>query len=137
MTSKTVAQLLSDLQVAPSHSRPHVSNDNPYSESQFKTLKYRPEFPRRFSSIEAARVFCRQFFDWYNSAHHHSGIGYHTPQQVHYGLIGDIDAHRADTLTSAFRAHPERFVRGIPTPPTTPDQAWINKPEPPTERTTP
>jgi putative transposase len=128
MTSKTVSQLLADLQVGQSHSRPHVSNDNPYSEAQFKTLKYRPEFPRRFPTIEAARVFCRQFFDWYNLEHHHAGIGYHTPHSVHHGLADQIDEDRAATLAAAWGAHPERFVRSIPTPPTTPNEAWINNP---------
>jgi putative transposase len=128
MTSKTVTQLLADLTVGQSHSRPHTSNDNPYSESQFKTMKYRPEFPRRFASIEEARLFCREFFDWYNLEHHHSGIGYHTPYQVHHDLVDQIDEHRQTTLAAAWGTHPERFVQGIPTPPTTPTEAWINNP---------
>jgi putative transposase len=128
MTSKTVAQLLADLAVGQSHSRPHVSNDNPYSESQFKTLKYRPDFPKQFASIEQARLFCREFFDWYNLEHHHSGIGYHTPHQVHHGLADEVDENRQATLAAAWAAHPERFTRGIPTPPATPTEAWINNP---------
>jgi putative transposase len=129
MTSKTVAQLLADLEVGKSHSRPHVSNDNPYSEAQFKTMKYRPEFPTRFPSIEQARVFTASFFDWYNTVHLHSGIGYHTPYQVHHGLVAAVDEKRIATLDAAWGHHPERFSRGRPTPPILASQTWINKPE--------
>jgi putative transposase len=128
MTSKTVAQLLVDLKVTKSHSRPHVSNDNPYSESQFKTLKYGPTFPDRFDSIEQARLFCKRFFDWYNNQHHHSGIGYHTPASVHYARTDPIDEARAAALTDAYNRHPERFIQGIPKPPEIPGPAWINRP---------
>jgi putative transposase len=136
MTSKTLAQLLSDLEVNRSHSRPHVSNDNPYSESQFKTLKYRPECPGRFHTIEQARLFCTKFFNWYNHHHRHRAIGFHTPASLHYQLTDAIDAARADTLDSAYQAHPERFTQGRPTPPTIPTQAWINKPDTPTQEDT-
>jgi putative transposase len=129
MASKPVALLLSDLGVTKSHSRPHVSNDNPYSEAQFKTLKYRPEFPKRFGSIEDARLFTQRFFTWYNDEHRHSGIGYHTPGDVHYGRAQEIQEQRAAVLDDAYRAHPERFVRKPPTPPPLPQTAWINKPE--------
>jgi putative transposase len=128
MTSKTVAQLMDDLHVARSHSRPRVSNDNPYSESQFKTLKYRPEFPARFDSLAHAREFCAEFFDWYNHRHHHSGIGYHTPTEVHDGTASTTRAHRARTLQTAHQANPERFPHGAPTPPELPTQSWINRP---------
>jgi putative transposase len=129
MTSKTVAQLLADLEVGKSHSRPHVSNDNPYSEAQFKTMKYRPEFPARFTNIEQARVFIARFFNWYNTVHLHCGIGYHTPYQAHHGLTDTIDEKRATTLFTAWKTHPERFARGQPQPPTMATSAWINKPE--------
>lgn len=129
MASKPVAFLLADLGVTKSHSRPHVSNDNPYSESQFKTLKYRPEFPDRFGSFEDAHAFTRRFFDWYNNEHRHSGIGYHTPADVHYGRAQAIQAQRAEVLDAAYQAHPERFVHHPPTPPELPQTAWINQPE--------
>ena len=129
MTSKSVAFLLADLGVEKTHSRPHVSNDNPYSESQFKTMKYRPEFPDRFDSIEHARRFCRQFIDWYNTVHRHSGIGLLTPAVVHYGRADEITARRAAVLAIAFTAKPERFVRGLPQPPAQPLAAWINPPD--------
>lgn len=129
MTSKTVAQLLTDLGVTKTHNRPHVSNDNPYSESQFKTLKYSPDFPDRFGSIEDARFFCRSFFDWYNKEHRHSGIGLMTPEQVHYGLAEEIYRNRSETLTKAFERHPERFKGQKPTPPELPKEVWINKPK--------
>jgi len=129
MTSKPVAFLLADLGITKSHSRPYVSNDNPYSESQFKTLKYRPDFPARFLSIEEARAHCQRFFRWYNTEHRHSGIGYHTPEAVHYGLAAARDVVRAETLDQAYVAHPERFVRKAPAPPAIPTAAWINKPQ--------
>jgi putative transposase len=129
MTSKPVAFLLADLGVTQSHSRPHVSNDNPYSEAQFKTLKYRPAFPGRFSSIEAARAHCQDFFTWYNHQHRHSGLGLHTPADVHHGHAPAIQAHRASVLTAAYLARPERFVRHPPRPPELPAPSWINPPE--------
>jgi len=128
MASKTVALLLADLGVIKSHSRPHCSNDNPYSEAQFKTLKYRPEFPDRFGSIEDGRAFCRRFFTWYNDEHHHSGIGFHTPAAVHFGRAEAIHLERASVLQAVYATHPERFVRHPPVPPQVPVAAWINKP---------
>jgi len=130
MKSKVVALLLSDLGVTKSHSRPHVSNDNPFSESQFKTMKYRPEFPDRFGSIEDARAFCQTFFAWYNTEHRHSGIAMLTPEDVHLGRAAGKLAARADVLEQAYAAHPERFVRGVPTPATLADEVWINPPKP-------
>ena len=128
MASKPVAFLLADLGVTKSHSRPHVSNDNPYSEAQFKTLKYRPEFPRQFGSIEDARAFCAEFYRWYNTEHRHSGIAMHTPFDVHHGRAATAQDHRAQVLTGAYTAHPERFVRNPPVPPALPKTAWINQP---------
>jgi putative transposase len=128
MKSKPVALLLSDLGVTKSHSRPYVSNDNPYSEAQFKTMKYRPEFPGRFGSLEDARAFCGEFFRWYNMYHYHSGLALMTPHDVHYGLAEARRAQRADTLAEAYRCHPERFVRGMPRPAELPEEVWINKP---------
>jgi putative transposase len=129
MTSKPVAFLLADLGVIQSHSRPHVSNDNPYSEAQFKTLKYRPGFPARFGSIEAARAHCQAFFAWYNTQHRHSGLGLHTPADVHHGTAAAVRASRARVLAAAYRNHPERFVSKPPTPPELPAPCWINPPE--------
>ncbi len=128
MASRPVAFLLADLGITKTHSRPHVSNDNPYSESHFKTLKYRPEFPARFGSIEDARTFITRFYAWYNTEHRHSGIGMHTPIDVHYGRATAVQEHRASVLTSAYAAHPERFVRHPPVPPALPTTAWINQP---------
>lgn len=130
MRSQPVALLLSDLGVTKSHSRPHCSNDNPYSEAQFKTLKYRPEFPDRFGSAQDARAFCKRFFGWYNDDHRHSGIGYHTPADVHYGRASQVREARAVVLSAAHAAHPERFVRRPPQPPQLPRPAWINRPTP-------
>jgi putative transposase len=130
MTSKPVAQLLIDLGVARSHSRPHVSNDNPYSEANFKTLKYCPAFPGRFGSIEDARSFCAVFFDHYNHVHRHAGIGLHTPASVHYGTATEIRAQRCVTLDAAYTANPARFRHRRPQPPTLPTVAWINEPTP-------
>jgi putative transposase len=130
MTSKPVAQLLVDLGVARSHSRPHVSNDNPYSEANFKTLKYCPAFPGRFGSIEDARSFCALFFDHYNHVHRHAGIGLHTPASVHYGNASEIRAQRAVTLDAAYAANPARFRHRRPQPPKLPTVAWINEPTP-------
>jgi putative transposase len=129
MTSKTVALLMADLGVTKSLNRPHVSNDNPYSESQFKTLKYQPTFPEHFGSIEDARAFCRQFFDWYNNEHYHSGIALMTPAMVHYGLAESCNRDRQEVLWRAYDAHPERFVRGRPKVLELPTAAWINPPE--------
>jgi putative transposase len=128
MKAKPVAHLLADLGVVRSHSRPHVSNDNPYSESQFRTMKYRPEFPNRFGGFEDAHDSCGWFFGWYNDEHRHSGIGLHTPADVHYGPAETVRAHRGVVLDAAYRAHPERFVHKRPEPPALPTVAWINDP---------
>jgi len=114
MKAKATALLLADLGVTKSHSRPYTSNDNPFSESHFKTLKYQPQFPQRFGCIEDAKTFCRSFFDWYNQDHHHSGIGLMTPDQVHYGQADEVYAARQKTLDVAFQSNPERFVRKPP-----------------------
>ncbi len=128
MRSKSVALLLSDLGITKTHSRPYVSNDNPYSEAQFKTLKYQPEFPDRFGSIQDSRSFCQPFFNYYNTEHRHSGIGLMTPEAVHYGWAKEIRAARQDTLLLAYAMHPERFVRKAPEPPLLPSEVWINPP---------
>jgi putative transposase len=128
MTSQPVALLLATLGVLPSHSRPHVSDDNPFSEAQFKTLKYRPDFPARFGSLEDSEGFCRRFFPWYNTAHRHVALGLMTPYDMHYGLAQAKWEQRAELLRAAYAAHPERFPRGIPLPPPLPTAAWINKP---------
>lgn len=128
MTSKPVAYLLADLGVTKTHSRPYTSNDNPFSESQFKTLKYRPNFPGQFDSIVAGRNFCRPFFSWYNLEHRHSGIGYLTPHVVHHGLADKVVEHRRLVLDAAYCAHPERFVHGAPTPAEPPTAVYINPP---------
>jgi putative transposase len=129
MTSKNVAYLLADLGVTKTHSRPHVSNDNPYSESQFKTLKYCPQFPESFGSIQDARSFCCSFFDWYNKEHRHSAIGLMTPEQVHYGLAEKTYESRSKVLQQAFDQNPKRFKGKLPKPNPLPKAAWINKPE--------
>lgn len=129
MRSKLVAELLVDLDVAKSHSRPYVSDDNPFSEAQFKTLKYRPDFPERFGSIEDARAHCQLFFTWYNDHHRHSGIGYMTPAAVHYDQAEALFKQRAETLEAAFAAHPKRFKGQCPQPPRLPTAAWINPPK--------
>lgn len=129
MRSKPVAALLIDLEVARTHSRPHVSDDNPYWESQFKTLKYRPEFPQRFGSLEDARAHCRRFFHWYNHEHRHSGIALMTPHAVHYGSAETLQAQRAQTLQRAFAEQPLRFKGRTPQPPPLPHAAWINPPK--------
>ncbi|MEU4218186.1 IS3 family transposase [Actinoplanes sp. NPDC026623] len=128
MASKPVAFLLADLGVTKSHSRPRTSNDNPYSEAHFKTLKYRPDFPDRFDTIDQARAFCRTFFTWYNTAHRHSGIAWHTPHDVHHGHTDTVNAVRAEVLTAAYQRNPERFIRKHPEPATLPTTAWINQP---------
>jgi putative transposase len=129
MRSKLVAQLLIDLEVSKSHSRPYVSDDNPFSESHFKTLKYRPDFPDRFGCIEDARAHCQQFFRWYNDCHRHSGIGLMTPQAVHHGQAQVLFRQRANTLNTAFVSHPNRFKGNCPQPPRLPVAAWINPPK--------
>ena len=130
MTSKPVALLLADLGVTKTHSRPSVSNDNPFSEAQFKTLKYRPEFPDRFGSIEDARTFCVGFFDWYNNRHYHSGLALLAPTTVHYGETAAVIERRGEVLAAAYAAHPERFVRRAPRPAEPPTAVWINPPKP-------
>ena len=129
MRSKPVAFLLADLGVTKTHSRPYTSTDNPYSEAQFKTLKYQPDFPERFGSIEDARAFLVRFFDWYNNEHRHSGIGLVTPAQRHSGADRIIYAQRQTVLAAFYEQHPERFVRGVPVPPELPGEVWINKPD--------
>jgi putative transposase len=129
MTSKPVAFLLADLGITKTHSRPHVSNDNPFSEAQFKTLKYRPAFPERFGAIQDARAHGHVFFPWYNTEHHHTGLGLLTPHDVHYGLAEQRVAARAAVLATAHAAHPERFPRGLPQPPACPTEVWINPPK--------
>jgi putative transposase len=128
MTSKCVAQLLADLGVAKTHSRPQVSDDNPFSEAHFKTVKYHPSCPERFGSLADARAWARSFFQWYNHAHHHSGIGLLTPATVHHGHAPAVRAARQEVLAMAYAAHPERFVRGRPQPPALPEAVWINPP---------
>ena len=134
MASKPVAFLLADLGVTKSHSRPHVSNDNPYSESHFRTLKYRPDFPDRFGSLEDARAFCRAFFTWYNHEHRHSGIAWHTPYNVHHGHARQVHEVRADVLAAAYERNPERFVRKPPEPAELPTTVWINEPTDPDQQ---
>jgi putative transposase len=131
MASKPVAFLLADLGVTKSHSRPHTSNDNPYSEAQFRTLKYRPEFPKTFASLPEARAFCQRFFSWYNTEHRHSGIAWHTPYNVHHGHTEQVHNVRAEVLTAAYSRNPERFVRKHPEPAELPAATWINKPADP------
>lgn len=130
MRSKPVANLLADLGVIKSHSRPYVSDDNPYSESQFKTMKYRPNFPDRFQSVDEARAFCQTFFSWYNDDHRHSGIGYMTPVAMHGGAAQLIYAKRKQVLQNAFLQHPNRFKSCRPLPPQLPTSAGINMPKP-------
>jgi len=129
MIAKPVALLMTDLGVTKSHSRPHVSNDNPFSEAQFKTMKYQPDYPGRFGSQVDARTWAQTFFPWYNDEHHHSGIGYLTPAAVHYGEASRLFAERQQTLKVAYAAHPERFVKGQPVPPALPMAVWINPPK--------
>jgi putative transposase len=134
MRSKPVAFLMADLGVTKSHSRPYVSDDNPYSESQFRTMKYRPEFPDRFGCIQDSRAFCQQFFQWYNEEHRHSGIALLTPAVVHFGETQTVLAHRQVVLDTAYQAHPDRFVRRPPKPMPLPSEVWINKPVPSGEK---
>jgi putative transposase len=135
MTSKPVAFLMADLGVTKTHSRPYVSDDNPYSESHFRTLKYRLEFPDRFGCIQDSRAFCQQFFQWYNEEHRHSGIAMLTPAMVHFGETHTVLAHRQAVLDAAYQAHPDRFVRRPPKPMPLPLEVWINKPLPPGQKT--
>jgi putative transposase len=128
MTSKPVALLLADLGVTKTHNRPHTSNDNPYSEAQFKTLKYHPRFPERFDSLPQARAFCGEFFSWYNTEHRHSGLGLLTPETVHLGRASEVLSRRTAVLEDAFQAHPERFRGRQPKPKAPPQQVWINPP---------
>lgn len=137
MTSKTLAQMLEDLGVAKSHSRPYTSNDNPFSEAQFKTMKYRPDYPDRFESMTAAQGWAQPFFHWYNNEHRHSSLGLMTPAMLHFGLAEQVTAQRQQVLTAAYAQHPERYVRGMPTPPAPPTTVWINQPHPATALTTP
>ena len=128
MRSKPVALLLADLGVTKTHSRPHVSNDNPFSEAQFKTLKYCPQFPERFGSLADGRAFGQVFFPWYNREHRHSGLGFLTPASVHFGQAAVVREHRRHVLAAAYAAHPERFVKGPPQPADLPTAVWINPP---------
>ena len=136
MTSKPVAFLMADLGITKTHSRPHVSDDNPYSESHFRTLKYRPGFPERFGSLQDARSFSQEFFAWYNDEHRHSGLGLLSPAVVHHGLAPEAIERRRDVLDAAYRDHPERFVRKPPQPMPAPKEVWINKPQPTPENKT-
>ena len=136
MKSKPIAFLMADLGVTKSHSRPYVSDDNPYSESQFRTMKYRPEFPDRFGCIQDSRAFCQQFFQWYNEEHRHSGIALLAPAMVHFGEAQTVLAQRQVVLDAAYRAHPDRFVRQSPKPLPLPSEVWINKPVPTGQKTT-
>ncbi len=129
MKAKPLVQLLAALDVVRSHSRPHVSNDNPFSESQFKTLKYHPSFPDRFGGLDDGLAFCREFFPWYNCEHHHSGIAYLTPHDVHYGRAAEVLRRRDEVMLAAYARHPERFRRP-PTPMVLPPAVWINPPSP-------
>ena len=124
-----VAQLLATLEITRSVTRPRTPNDNPYSESQFRTMKYRPNFPRTFAGIDDARSFCNGFFGWYNHEHRHSGIGFHTPASIYHGTASEIRNRRANVLETAYTTHPERFVKGRPTPPDLPDNVYINPPQ--------
>ena len=135
MASKPVAFLLADLGVTKSHSRPHTSNDNPFSEAHFRTLKYRPDFPDTFGSIVNARAFCQRFFSWYNTEHYHSGIAWLHPTDVHHGRAESVRAARADVLNAAYIRHPDRFINKHPEPAALPTATWINKPPKETEET--
>jgi len=133
MKAKSVALLMADLGVNKTHSRPHVSNDNPYSEAQFKTLKYYPTYPGRFGSLPDARQWAHDFFSWYNHEHHHSGLGLLTPADVHYGRAEEVLAQRHTVMQQAYERHPERFVQGLPRLPELPAAVWINPPQTKTE----
>lgn len=129
MKAKTFSQMLIDLDILASYSRPRVSDDNPYSESQFKTLKYAPSYPGRFTGPQEARTYFQAFFTWYNTQHRHSGLGLLTPDSVHYGRTQQLQAARQHVLDQAYHKHPERFVRGKPRPPHVPNEVWINQPK--------
>ena len=129
MKAKSLALKLEDLGVGQSHSRPHVPDDNPYSEAQFKTMKYRPDYPDYFGCLEDARAWVRDFFEWYHHQHFHTGLGLMTPAAVHFGQAGQIRIERQRVLDLAYAAHPERFVRGRPVPPALPTAVWINPPK--------
>ena len=129
MIAQTLTQLFSDLGITPSHSRPHVSDDNPYSEAQFKTLKYRPDYPDRFGCLADARTWAQAFFTWYNHEHHHTGLALLTPMVVHYGQADQVLQARQQTLQAAYTVHPERFVKGAPKAGRVPDAVWINPPK--------
>lgn len=129
MVAKPLALLLADLGVTKSHSRPHTSNDNPFSEAQFKTLKYRPDYPERFGSAADARLWTHSFFDWYNNEHYHSALGLLTPTTVHYGRAPVVIAARQQVLLQAYAKHPDRFVKGTPLHPALPTAVWINPPQ--------
>jgi len=128
MTSKSLSALLIELGVAKTHSRPHVSNDNPFSEAQFKTMKYRPDYPERFGCLEDAREWASAFFEWYNYEHYHSGLADMTPAQVHYGFAPEVQQQRQRVLAEAYARHPERFVKGPPQVAMPDTEVWINKP---------
>jgi len=130
MTSKPVGQLLEDLGIGKSHSRPYTSNDNPFSEAQFKTMKYRPDYPDRFQDLNQVRGWAVPFFDWYNNQHRHSSLGLMTPAMVYFGQAAQITEQRAQVLQNAYERHPERFVKGMPQPPRLPKTVWINPPLP-------
>jgi putative transposase len=134
MRAKSLALLLADLGVTASHSRPHTSDDNPFSEAQFKTLKYHPGYPDRFDAIQDARAWARPFFDWYNQEHYHIGLNLHTPASVHYGQAEAVRQQRQAVMNAAFAAHPERFSQGLPLIAAPPDKVWIN---PPSQRNLP
>lgn len=129
MVSQSLSQLLVRLGVSKSFTRPHTPNDNPFSEAQFKTMKYRPDYPECFADIEEARLWARSFFHWYNNVHHHSNLGLMTPAAVHFGQVSALSVQRQVILKEAYEAHPERFVKGLPTPPQAPTEVWINQPE--------
>jgi putative transposase len=130
MKGKSLSQLLVDLGITRSHSRPHTSDDTPFSEAQFKTMKYRPDYPARFASPGAATQWARPFFDWYNHEHYHSGLNLLTPARVHYGTAATVQQHRQPVMLSAYQAHPERFRQGIPLVQGAPTAVWINPPQP-------
>jgi len=136
MRSKTVNELLQELGVAKSHSRPYTPTDNPYSESQFKTMKYQPDYPDEFKGFTHAREWARAFFQWYNEQHHHTGLALMTPATVHYGRAESVQKQRQQVLDEAYAAHPERFVRGRPTLPQLPEEVWINQPNKEKDETT-
>jgi len=136
MIAKSMAMLLADLGVTKSHSRPHISDDNPFSEAQFKTLKYRPDYPKRFGCQADARLWARDFFNWYNHAHHHSAIGLLTPADVHFGRAAQVLRERQRVLQLAYEKTPERFVKGLPMPVQLPEAVWINPPKPPSPEIT-